>query len=119
VGTVVGAAVGAIVGGLAGKGVAESIDPTAEDAYWRDNYASRPYAGSGLSFDEYRPAYALGVGAFATHHERSFDDVEGTLENDWDRSRGTSTLHWAAARPAAKDAWDRLAQPTERSGYRD
>jgi len=28
-------AVGAVVGGLAGKGVAEMIDPTAEEAYWR------------------------------------------------------------------------------------
>ena len=44
VGTAVGAAVGAVVGGLAGKGIAEQIDPTVEDAYWRDNYASRPYA---------------------------------------------------------------------------
>ena len=43
VGTAIGAAVGAVVGGLAGKGIAEQIDPTAEDAYWRDNYSSRPY----------------------------------------------------------------------------
>ena len=42
VGTVVGAAVGAVAGGLAGKGIAEQIDPTVEDAYWRDNYSSRP-----------------------------------------------------------------------------
>lgn len=34
VGTVIGAAVGAVVGGLAGKGIAEAIDPSAEDAYW-------------------------------------------------------------------------------------
>ena len=38
IGTVVGAAVGAVLGGLAGKGVAESIDPTAEQAYRKDNY---------------------------------------------------------------------------------
>ena len=43
VGTAIGAVVGAVVGGLAGKGVAEMIDPAAEDAYWRDNYSSRPY----------------------------------------------------------------------------
>ena len=42
VGTLVGAAIGAVVGGLAGKGIAETIDPTAEDAYWRDNYRGRP-----------------------------------------------------------------------------
>jgi hypothetical protein len=43
-GMAVGALVGAVAGGLAGKGVAEAIDPTAEDAYWRANYASRAYA---------------------------------------------------------------------------
>ena len=43
VGTVVGAAVGAVAGGLAGKAIAEQIDPTREDAYWRENYSGRPY----------------------------------------------------------------------------
>ena len=40
VGTLVGAAVGAVAGGLAGKGIAEMIDPTAEEAYWRENYSN-------------------------------------------------------------------------------
>jgi len=35
VGAFIGVAVGAVVGGLAGKGVAEMIDPTAAEAYWR------------------------------------------------------------------------------------
>lgn len=48
VGTDIGAAVGAVAGGpagggLGGKGVAEVIDPTREDAYWRENYSDRPY----------------------------------------------------------------------------
>src|SRR5688500_13752611 len=46
VGTVVGAAVGAIAGGLAGKGIAEMIDPTVEDRYWKDNYSARSYVPS-------------------------------------------------------------------------
>src|SRR4051812_5760553 len=61
VGTAVGAAVGAVVGGLAGKGVAESIDPTVEDAYWRENYASRDYVEPGRSYSDYGPAYGYGV----------------------------------------------------------
>ena len=56
VGTFVGAAVGAIVGGLSGKGIAEMIDPTAEDAYWRENYKDRPYI-KGRSFDDFGPAF--------------------------------------------------------------
>src|SRR4051812_35221837 len=42
VGGVVGAVVGALAGGLAGKGAAEAINPTDEDAYWRENYKTRP-----------------------------------------------------------------------------
>src|SRR5260221_4354034 len=34
VGTAAGIVAGAVVGGLAGKGVAEKVDPTVEDAYW-------------------------------------------------------------------------------------
>src|SRR5436190_23626440 len=47
VGTAVGAAAGAVVGGLAGKGIAEMIDPTAEEAYWRENYTLQPYYEKG------------------------------------------------------------------------
>src|SRR5882672_9247636 len=43
VGTAVGMAAGAVLGGLIGKNVAEKIDPTVEDAYWRSNYSNRPY----------------------------------------------------------------------------
>src|SRR3954463_13774531 len=47
VGAAVGAVVGAVAGGLAGKGVAEAVNPTEEDAYWRDNYSTRPYVQPG------------------------------------------------------------------------
>src|SRR6476660_6377995 len=51
VGGVIGAAVGAIAGGGAGHAIAEQIDPTAEDAYWRENYRTRPYYASDSSYD--------------------------------------------------------------------
>src|SRR5690349_5987215 len=60
VGTAVGIVAGAIVGGLAGKGVAEKIDPTVEDAYWRQNYSQRRYVEKAESYDAYQPAYRLG-----------------------------------------------------------
>src|SRR3954454_4908195 len=72
VGTVVGAAVGAVLGGLAGKGVAETIDPTAEDAFWRDNYKTRPYVDASYGYDDYGPAYAYGVNAYTQYPGRSF-----------------------------------------------
>src|SRR3954471_17934536 len=60
VGGAVGAVVGAVAGGLAGKGVAEAINPTAEDEFGRKNYSSRPYVAPGASYDEYAPAYRYG-----------------------------------------------------------
>ena len=66
VGTIAGAAVGAIVGGLAGKGVAEIVNPTVEDAYWRENHSRQPYA-KGRSYDDYGPAYRTGYEGYALY----------------------------------------------------
>jgi len=114
VGTAVGAAVGAVVGGLAGKGIAESIDPTREDAYWRDNYSKRPYA-SGASYDDFGPAYAYGVSTYSTHADRGFDAAEGDLSRGWDKARGKSSLTWDRAKHATRDAWSRLSDGVERA----
>lgn len=108
VGTIIGAAVGAIAGGLAGKGVAEAIDPTAENEYWRSNYSDRPYVESGSKYEDYGPAYAYGVDSSTRFGERSFDDIESDLGRDWEKSRGTSSLTWDRAREASRDAWDKV-----------
>jgi uncharacterized protein YcfJ len=110
VGTVIGAAVGAVVGGLAGKGVAEKIDPTREDAYWRENYKTRPYIGKDDRYEDYGPAYGYGVTAFTRYPDQDFDDVEADLSREWASARGTSTLGWDRARDASRDAWARVAQ---------
>ncbi|MGZ5186120.1 MAG: hypothetical protein ACXWCO_13540 [Caldimonas sp.] len=115
VGTVIGAAVGAVVGGLAGKGVAESIDPTREDAYWRDNYSTRSYVAPGSSYDDFGPAYAYGVDSYSTYRGRSFDDVEPTLSREWSKARGKSNLEWERAKHATRDAWNRLSDTVERA----
>lgn len=108
VGTVVGAVVGAVAGGLAGKGVAEAVDPTAEDAYWRENYKTRPYAAHVSSYDELAPAYRYGWESRTKHAGRSFDEVETDLSRDWASDSSRSHITWEKARPATRDAWDRL-----------
>jgi hypothetical protein len=116
VGGVVGAVVGAVAGGLAGKGVAEAVNPTEEDAYWRDNYRSRPYVNAGADYDEYEPAYRYGYTAFSYYPGRDFDDVEPELERDWDKVRGErSHLDWRGARNATRDAWQRVKDRVERA----
>ena len=115
VGTVIGAAVGAIAGGLAGKGVAEMVDPTAEDAYWRENYSTREYVSPGSTFDDYGPAYRYGVETYAKYPDREYDTVESEMSRDWDRAKGTSSLSWDRAKYATRDAWMRLSDNVERA----
>ena len=115
VGTIVGAAIGAVAGGLAGKGIAESIDPTADEKYWRDNFSSRPYVKRDSKFDDYGPAYRHGADSYGRSNGRSFDDAEPELKRDWERVRGNSSLSWANARDASRDAWQRTSDAIERA----
>lgn len=114
VGAAVGAAVGAVVGAVAGKGTARAFDP-AEDAYWRENYATRPYVSSGESYDEYAAAYRYGADSYPRYPDRSFDEVEPELSRDWGSARGGSSLEWERAKHASRDAWDRASNSVERA----
>ncbi len=107
VGAAIGAVVGGVSGGLAGKGVAETFDPTVEDAYWRQNYASRPYA-KGRTYDDLQPAYKYGYESAARHQGKSFDSTSHDLEHGWDHARGASHLAWHDAKDAVRDGWHRV-----------
>lgn len=119
VGTAAGAAIGAVVGGLAGKGIAEKIDPTVEEAYWRENYTSRPYVTKGSTFDDYGPAYRYGVDNYARYPGRTFDDLEPELGREWQRAKGRSNLTWDNAKFAARDSWQRVSDTIERAAPGD
>jgi hypothetical protein len=115
VGTAVGIAVGAVAGGLAGKGVAEQVNPTVEEEYWRENYASRPYVTEDASREDFAPAYRYGWESHERYPDRSFDDVESDLERDWEQEKGESRLPWEDAKPASRDAWDRIESGSTRA----
>jgi hypothetical protein len=119
IGGAIGAVVGAVAGGLAGKGVAESVNPTEEDAYWRDNYKNRPYADANAPYDEYRPAYQYGWESRSKYEGRKFDEVESDLGRDWDRARGKSSLGWEKAKDATRDAWHRVERALPGDADRD
>lgn len=114
VGAALGAVVGGIAGGLAGKGVAEQIDPTQEDAYWRDEYANREYYEAGTAYDTYAPAYKYGWESRAKHKDRSWNEVEPELREGWETNRGASDLQWERARLASQDAWTRIERLEDR-----
>jgi hypothetical protein len=112
VGTAVGAAVGAVVGGLAGKAVAEAVDPTIEHAHWKEEHARQPYYLDGYTYDDYGPAYAIGLRDVHKHPGQPYEGVQETLEQDWDMYRGKSRLTWPEASPAARAAWERAQHLT-------
>lgn len=111
VGAVIGGAAGAVAGGLAGKGAAERVNPTAEDAYWKDNYTKSPGYKPGYTWDDdYAPAYRTGYSGWerAGAAGESFDAAEPKLRSEWERNRGKSRLDWTEAKGAARDAWHRV-----------
>ena len=107
IGLAVGGVVGAVGGGLAGKAAAEAVNPTAEEAHWRENYTREPYYEKGRSFDDYAPAYRLGVSS-RTRYEGKWDSAEPQLASEWETARGGSSLSWADAQPASRAAWGRV-----------
>jgi hypothetical protein len=116
IGTAVGAVIGAVAGGMAGKGVAELIDPTAEDAYWREQHRAQPYA-THREYDEYAGAYRAGYEGYGRHYKDGtrFEDAEPALRSDYESriaaqpgDAGRPAVPWEEARPAARAAWDRV-----------
>jgi len=120
IGGAIGAAAGAIAGGYGGKAAAEEIDPTAEDAYWRETYRSRPYYDQNTTYDTFAPAYRLGWESRTKKPEwkdRDFDHVENDLQSEWSKMKSSTSLSWDKAKLAVRDAWDRLSmQRAENEG---
>jgi hypothetical protein len=109
VGTVAGIVGGAIVGGLAGKGVAEQIDPTREDAYWREHH-SKQWFGRERGYDDYSNAYRTGYSGYDKYGRagKTFEDSESDLRRDYETNAGTTGLGWTDAREAARAAWHKV-----------
>lgn len=108
VGTAAGIVAGAVVGGLAGKGIAEKIDPTVEDAYWRENYRHRNYVRPEDDYEMYQPAYKTGYEGRAKYPGKTFEQAEADLRRDYEICRSPECPDWDHARPATRDAWDRI-----------
>jgi len=110
-GALAGAVAGSVLGGIAGKTLAERFNPQHEDEYWRNEFPRRPYAvSSQYGWNDYWPAYRFGYERFPAHPERSFDEVEPEISQQWELGRGNSRLNWSEAREAVRDAYERLRQ---------
>lgn len=108
IGLAIGGVAGAVIGGLAGKGVAEAINPTEENEYWRENYKSRPYADKQTNYETLEPAYRYGWESRGKQMDKKWEDVEQDLSTGWDKARGHSKMAWNDAKGATRDAWDHI-----------
>lgn len=83
-----------------------AINPTAEEAYWREAYRTEPYYRADCTYDDYGPAYRVGYTAPVRRHGE-FAQLERELKDDFQQVRGRSRLRWEEAREAARAAWCR------------
>lgn len=118
IGMAVGGVAGAVVGGLAGKAAAESVSPTDEEAFWRNNYTRESYYEAGHTYNDYGPAYELGW-SYRARYGDDFGNYETQLATDWEGQRGASKLSWAQARNASRAAWDRVDGNFSRAAVSD
>lgn len=110
IGAVVGTVIGSVAGGLMGKGAAEAVNPTEEDTYWQNNYASRPYVEPDTGYDAYQPAYNTGYEGFNRYAEteKTYDEIEPELQNHYEQNYASSGVPWEKAKHAARDAYIKL-----------
>lgn len=119
VGTVVGGAIGAVAGGLGGKAAGEAVNPTAENAYWQQNYKNEAYVNKDYDYNEYAPAYRAGYENRAKYEGQTFDQAEANLRGDYERTKGDSRLAWDEAKGATKAAWHRVERALPGDADRD
>jgi hypothetical protein len=89
-------------------GTPESVNPTAEEAFWKKTYAKEPYYAEGMAYEHYAPAYRIGWEGRARFPGRQFDEVEAELRKDYDRFISDGAPDWQIGRQAARSAWNRV-----------
>ena len=112
---------GAVIGGLAGKAVAEQIDPTVEETYWRERYRDEPYYDASYGYDDYAGAYQTGWEGYSRYgaEGKSYDEVEAELRQSYEITHPECRLQWEKAQPAVRAAWGRFDSRTEKAGRLD
>lgn len=83
-----------------------------EDRYWQQHFMAQPYYRSGLTYQDYQPAYRLGYQGYTRYHGSgmSYDEVEPELQQRYEHERRSSWLSWEQARPAVRAGWHRVEQ---------
>jgi len=79
------------------------------------DFAILSEADERLEWEDYCPAYALGLLTFEAYFHHSSRTSEANLKEQWDELRGSSRLAWEQARAIIARSWNALI-PLERQG---
>ena len=105
-GAVVGAAATGAAGAVLGHKAAEAMDARGDLGHFEQVYRTMPYYVADMKWDDYAPAYRLGLDSHASPDPQP-RDIDA-LEREWDARRGGSRLLWSEARAAIEHAWQEL-----------
>jgi hypothetical protein len=105
----------------------DKVTPDMDDdsTYYHEHYEAH-YAISGTDFDDVAPAYRYGneMRSSDTYRDRSWDDAELDLKNDWHSKYGAhgGASTWERFKAAVRHGWDKMTGDTthahDDSGYR-
>ena len=73
----------------------------------------RDYAGRGLRYEDYEPAYRWGFENAETYRDRDWDASEADLRRDWERSNPGGD--WERFKDAVRRGWERFKGSMERA----
>jgi hypothetical protein len=89
--------------------VAEAVNPTVEEQYWRENHASQSYATQEYGYEHFAPAYRVGYEAVAKYPGKDFDEIDDELALDYQKYQPGDALPWDQVRPATRAAWTKVS----------
>ncbi len=80
-----------------------------QDTYWQQNFSTRPYYQTGMTYDVYWPAYLYGTNAYIQFKGQLWDAGLGQLlQSHWSVMQPNTNLTWTQVAPAVKDAYEHM-----------
>lgn len=104
------AVAGVVAGAILGHKMSEAADKRGDLGHFEQIHSTMPYFVAGMTWDDYAPAYRLGLDSYVTRGATPIAQARDALETEWARARGVSRLTWAQAEPAVAHAWDELGK---------
>jgi len=107
-GFAIGGVAGTALGAVFGHKAAEARDKRGDLGHFQQIYQAMPYHVDGMTWDDYAPAYRLGLDSYVTRGATPIAQAREALEAEWAQVKGVSRLSWPQAEPAVAHAWSEL-----------